>query len=74
MNIDVDKKIEKDFLKTVQHVKKEPAKIIESLLLQYMEDVNDYEAGVVGYARYIKSGRKGVSLEELEKELDLKND
>ncbi|MDP2194311.1 MAG: hypothetical protein Q8K36_07275 [Alphaproteobacteria bacterium] len=70
MNFEIDKNIEKQFLKTAQHVHKDPAKIIEKLLVQYMEDVQDYEAGVLGHARYIKSGRQGISLEQIKKRLE----
>ena len=74
MHIDIDQKIETDFLLSVQKLKKDPAKIVGSLMKQFLEDLHDYDAGVAGYASYIKSGRKGISLDDLEKDLDLKND
>lgn len=71
MNIEINKEIEKDFLKTATKENKKPESILEKLLVDYIENVEDYNAAVIGYAEYIKSGRKSTSLEDLKKELDL---
>lgn len=47
---------------------------VECALEEFLEDKGDYLAALASYEEYLQSGKKSVSLEELEKKLGLKDE
>ena len=47
---------------------------VERALEGYLEDKGDYLAALASYEEYLQSGKKSISLEELEKKLGLKDE
>lgn len=71
IQIDLPKGIENVFASLCREKNKSIEEIAYDVLCEYAEDVADYRAGIKGYIEWLESGKKGISLEELEKELNL---
>jgi|688.fasta_scaffold27821_5 predicted DNA-binding protein len=74
MQIDIPKELEKVLVKISKKLGQEPSNVALSALQDYLEDQEDYHAGVEGWKSYIASGCKGTSLEEMRKKLGLERD
>ena len=57
-------------------VKEERSKssLIKKAIKTYLEDLYDYNLAEEGYKRYLANGKKGSSLEEVAKELNINLD
>ncbi|MBP9828456.1 MAG: hypothetical protein KBD04_00270 [Proteobacteria bacterium] len=74
MQIDIPKDLEKFLLEVSKKLSIEPSNLVLSALEEYLEDQHDYYIGIQGYQRYLASGRKATSLEDMRKELELERD
>ncbi len=71
LNVEIPNNIEKVLTQISLEMKKPTHEIVLDALREYLEDIEDYKAGVRGYHEYLESGKKGVSLTQLQSELDL---
>jgi predicted DNA-binding protein len=64
-----------DVEKILDHLSREQNRSAEEIamnvLCEYVEDREDYKAAVRGYQDYLDSGKKGVSLDQMKKDLGL---
>ena len=71
MQIEVPKDLEKFLLDVSKKLSIDPSNLVLSALEEYLEDQYDYFLGVQGYQRYLASGCKATSLEDVRKELGI---
>lgn len=74
MQIEIPKELEGLLLDVAKKLALEPNSVVLNALQQYLEDQHDYHVGIQGYQRYLASGRKGTTIDELRKELGLERD
>ena len=74
IQIYLPKGIENVFASLCREKNKSIEEIAYEVLCEYAEDVEDYKAGVEGYIDYLESGKKGISLDQLKKELGFSDD
>jgi len=71
LNIELPKGVEKVFDQISKEKNRSAEEIALEVLCEYAEDIEDYKAGVRGYLDYLESGKKGVSLDQMKKDLGL---
>ena len=74
MQIEIPKDLEKLIIKVSKKLSIDPSNLILNALEDYLEDQYDYYIGIQGYQRYLASGKKATSLDDLREELELKRD
>lgn len=71
VQLDIPVDVEKLLLELSHDRDVSPSCLAISLLLEKLEDMYDYQVGIEGYHRFVASGRKGTSLEEMRRKLGL---
>lgn len=71
MQVEIPKELEVLLLDVAKKLAQDPSSVVLNALQEYLEDFYDYHAGIQGYQRYLESGRKGTTIDELRKELGL---
>lgn len=71
LNIELSSEKEQAFLNIAKERNTSKEKIIQALIMEFLEDLEDAKIGEVAYKEYLANGKKSISADELFKELDL---
>ena len=71
MQLDIPKDLEKLLTEISKKFSLDPSDMALKALEEYLEDQHDYHTAVDAYNEYIQNGRKGTSLLDVKKELEL---
>lgn len=71
LNIELSSEKEQAFLNIAKERNTSKEKIIQALIMEFLEDLEDAKIGEEAYKEYLANGKKSISADELFKELDL---
>jgi RHH-type rel operon transcriptional repressor/antitoxin RelB len=71
MTIRLPEETEKRLSKLAENTHRSKSYYVRRAIEEFLDDQEDYLAALASYEDYLKSGKKSISLEELEKKLGL---
>ncbi|MBK1999967.1 hypothetical protein JG678_00700 [Campylobacter sp. 2018MI35] len=71
LNIELSNEKEQAFLNIAKERNVSKEKITETLIMEFLEDLEDAKIGEEAYKEYLQTGKKSISADELFRELGL---